>query len=203
MENISVFSCKQCGKCCFYEIPVTLSDINRIAKNINIADEVVFNENIQGEVSNKSGLFKITKKENSACFFLNNKDKCFIHKVKLNVCTFYTCLSAILDDILPWTISKVRPMHCRFTPCPLRTKNNTEFDCLSLGCGTVEEQFQHQTAMMFTRKYVSKNGSKYNKKEVKKALKDIDSLFPSHIKFMEFCKNISSFRYIDDTLTFC
>ena len=48
------------------------------------------------------------------------------------------------------TIKEVRPMHCRFTPCPHKTESDEVMGCLFLGSGRVEEQFRHQVALAMT-----------------------------------------------------
>lgn len=335
-------SCKQCGKCCHFEIPLTLLDIYHIAQYLYIEHKEVFKEYIQQESSHKSGLFKVSKRENSACIFLSRDKKCSVHEVKPLCCHFYLCTKDSAEDIIPWTVSctnlseqakiweqsiasmitreyikkngtlwneadyfksilsirdnvvtddkqkiklardktnspialiyncsecekrgkccketpitlddirriishlniswenffknkiassisiisgslllkrnesciffnqqkhctigKVRPMHCRFTPCPQKTSNNEMFDCLFLGSGTIENQFRHQVSLAVTREYASIYGPKYNKKGIKEKLKTIDLIISSQTNLDEFCKRISSYRYINDTL---
>lgn len=339
MKDNQQNSCKQCTKCCHFEIPITLLDIHRLAKHLCISDESVFKRNIQKGISEKSSLFKLAKKQDSSCIFLNKEGKCSIHKAKPNVCKLYMCslasndlpwtaycnelsdkavlweqkiatmisrqyikkngnkwndidyqkaLSNILgnivvsdhqkiklarcennnvlhmiydcskcnsmgecavetpvtiDDIdriitylkkkwddffknyikplpsssgtfllkrnkhciffnseLHCTISQVRPLHCRYTPCPKKTLSSSQFDCLYLGSGTIEEQFRHQVAIRITKDYISQYGTKYHKKGIKAARKSLIHITSGKIGFKEFCRQISPFRYVDDTL---
>ena len=98
------------------------------------------------------------------------------------------------------TIKKVRPMHCRFTPCPAKTDSREMAEALFLGSSTVEEQFRHQVAMAVTRQYVNECGVIYNKHAVKKLIKTMDHLVSEHSELEAFCKKIAPYRYVDDTL---
>ena len=98
------------------------------------------------------------------------------------------------------TIEEVRPMHCRFTPCPQRVKTAEMFDCFFLGSGTVEEQFRHQVALAITCQYVAECGTKYNQDIVRKLLKRIEHFASDHAELKAFCQKIAPYRYVDDTL---
>ena len=56
-------------------------------------------------------------------------------------------------------------------------------------------------AIAVTRQYVSDSGTAYRKHYVKEALETIDRLVNDQAKFEEFCRNIASYRYVDDTLS--
>ena len=332
--------CQMCGKCCSFEIPLTLLDMSRISKFLGLDEETAFNQYIQKDISKKSGLFKIRKREDSACIFLSSENRCTIQEAKPNVCAFYQCSTEINDDVLPWTstysekhgqakiweqsvatvvtrkyihnnhtnwnesdfekalnsirnnvvtkksqriklarneanepicmiydclackeagtyavetpitlddisritgslnmrwevffkdclseelssfgilklkrktqcvffnstthctIKRIRPMHCRFTPCPKKTSNNSQYDCFYLGSGTMEEQFRHQSAIVFTQEYTAKNGTQCDIQGIKKALDKMNEFLSDKDKYKEFSRNISSFRYIEDT----
>lgn len=336
-------SCKMCGECCHFEIPITLLDIHRMAQYLDMTDEKVFQEYIQGKVSLRSSLFMIRKNEKRACVFLTDENRCGIHAAKPKACVFYICtLNSSKGDLLPWTatcsdssmraelweqsiatmltkayinnngatwndadyykaiisiydnivvsdrqkiklarnkdgmplamiydcsrcekrgacaketpvtlddirritrhlgltwktffrekiasepsvstgglklrrdehciffhpekhctIEEVRPMHCRFTPCPRKTKSHDMWDPLFLGSETVEEQFRHQVALAVTRQYVAKCGVAYNKHVSKNLLGTIDHLASDNSELESFCKKIAPYRYVDDTL---
>jgi Fe-S-cluster containining protein len=341
-----VDSCKMCGRCCHFEIPITLLDIHRMAKLLNVSDSQAFQEYIQHQVSPHSSLYMIRKDAHGACIFLTQDNKCSIHEAKPRGCAFYLCTRSNIEggtDILPWTatctdppsrallweqaiaasltgayiknngaswneadyhkailsiydnviisdrqkiklsksesgkplamiydcsqcqrrgtcpietpvtlddirrivdylgitweqffrekldyhfstetggllklkrnghcvffgqeeactIEKVRPMHCRFTPCPLKTQTDEMMDCLFLGSGTVEEQFRHQVALAATRQYVSEYGTRYSREGIEKGLDTIDQMVSKHVGFDEFCRNIAHYRYVDDAL---
>jgi Fe-S-cluster containining protein len=338
----SEYSCKMCGNCCHFEIPMTLLDVHRIAKHLGEPDKKAFENYIQNRVSLHSSLFMIRKNIEGACVFLTEDKRCGIHQAKPKACRFYVCrpdssrkdlpwtaacgnpgsraelweqsvaammtkayikengaawndadyykailgiydnvvISAsqriklakdkegaplamiydctqcdkrgtcagetpvTLDDIrnigkclgLSWetlfrdkiadkpsvstgglklarnghcvffhpeshcTIKEVRPMHCRFTPCPQHTKNSEIMDCLYLGSGTVEEQFRHQVGMALTRQYVGECGVAFNEQVAKRFLEAIDNLASDLSEVERFCKKISPYRYVDDTL---
>jgi len=335
--------CDMCGKCCHYEIPVTLLDIHRIAKHLKTTDREAFEEYIDNSISPNSGLFKIQKQPNRACVFLGEANHCLIHEVKPRACRLYICKSDINDDVMPWTavctdperraelweqsvaammtkaytkencalwndadyhkaivgiydnvvisdsqkiklardnngtpismiydcnqcerqgacaretpvtlddlrrikrylrvgwnalfreklaseassdtgglklartdhcvffdsvnhckVEKVRPMHCRFTPCPQRTQNDSLMDCLFLGSGTVTQQFRHQVALAMTRQYVAECGIRYQKSALRRYLHEIDRLASKRTEVEKFCDKIAPYRYVDDTLT--
>jgi Fe-S-cluster containining protein len=333
-------ACKQCGQCCFQEIPITLMDIHRIANILQVKEEEIFNNKIQDGISSKSGVYKIVKREDEGCTFLNDKNLCAIHTDKPNACTIYYCFNDIKDkksrvtycncmndNATLWEqsvavaitreyisrngtrwveneyhnaikaikknitsnkhqkirlskdqnghaicqiydcteckskgnamvetiitiadlrriaaflntnikrlltgyidkkissagtyllkrdvqciffdsekhckIEEVKPMHCRFTPCPVRTKSAHEFDRLYLGSGTAEEQYRHQLAIMYTKAYIQEHGLNYSNGGIKKQLEKLDADINNEMKFKEFTNNIIEYRYVEDTV---
>ncbi len=335
-------SCKMCGKCCSYEIPVTLLDLHRIGKHLSIQPDVAFESYVQRTVSERSGLFMISKREDRACVFLGEDNRCTIHGVKPRACRFYFCGNEATSEGMPWTvtctsdearaelweqsvaamvtrayikdngstwneaayykailsiydniitsdtqrikmardpngepvciiydcstcdkqgacasetpvtlddirritqhaglswkaffqskldpepsvntgtfrlarsghcvffdpethctIARMRPMHCRFTPCPQKAQADDVFSCLYLGAGTVEDQFRHQVALTVTRAYVQEYGVAYNNNGVRDALQRIDRLVGDRSALDQFCQRLAPFRYVDDTL---
>lgn len=97
--------CIQCGQCCKYEIPITLYDINLLAKHLEISSQQAFKSYIQKDVSPLSGLFMIEKNEDRSCVFLNEKKQCSIHVAKPMVCAMFNCKKAKNHKVLPWTAS--------------------------------------------------------------------------------------------------
>jgi Fe-S-cluster containining protein len=335
-------ACKMCGKCCFFEIPITLLDIHRMAKYLGMAEKEVFEDYVQKKISHQCSLFMIRKNKEGACVFLTEHRKCSIHNTKPRACGFYKCTLDSNKEVLPWTatcshpaaraelweqsiaaavtkayikkngvtwndgdyekaisgicdniavndrqkikmaknkngaplvmiydcslcpergmwaketpitlddirritahcgltwkaffqekidsepskstgclklvrrghcvffhrerhctIKEVRPMHCRFTPCPKKTQTADMMDSLYLGSETVEEQFRHQVAMALTRQYVAEYGARYNKYAIKNHLKATDRLVSDRSELETFCKKIAPYRYVDDTL---
>lgn len=97
------YTCERCGKCCHYEIPLTILDIHRIADGLDIADRIAFHLIIQNDISSKSLLFKIRKKRDGACVFLDNNDECSIHDSRPRVCEFYFCELSDKEEMTSWT----------------------------------------------------------------------------------------------------
>ncbi len=335
-----IYHCRQCGSCCYQEIPVTLLDIHRIASHKGLKDEEAFRSYIQKNTSKKSGLFKIVKNLSDACIFLDESDSCSIHEIKPHGCNLYFCYSQLsnpsypadteaghrhraslwsqsvaagitkyyiekngtkwnkedyskaisniyanistnenqtvklgkrenghpicqiyncdechtrgrqaketivtLDDItriveylnttrknffldyiaeLPsdseilqlhrnitcvffsleehCLIQPVRPMHCRFTPCPAKVCDSGEFDCLYLGSGTIWEQFRHQAAIKVTKDYVQRYGVEYHPEGMIRSLDHLEKICKDTNMYLSFCKNIVSYRYFNDPL---
>jgi len=169
-----IYDCSQCEKrgACAKETPVTIDDARRITAHLGLAWKVFFREKIAPEPSVITGGFKLIR--NKHCIFFHPERHC--------------------------TIEEVRPMHCRFTPCPVKTGSDEMMDSLFLGSGTVEEQFRHQVALAMTRQYIAESGVRYNKHVIKKLLGRIDHLASNHSELGDFCKNIAPYRYVDDTL---
>ena len=332
--------CKQCGKCCSFEIPLTLLDIDRIVEHTGISLSDFFSNYIQKEKSEKSGLYKILKKNDGRCVFQDDHRKCSIHVAKPNICRFYNCNHSDDDKEMPWTlryskpddrvkiweqsvavqltknyinqygtgynknafeqalesikrniitkksqkiklgrnsnrepvciiydcsicsehgkkasetpvtltdivritrhvklnlpkffkekldtelstsgifklkrseqcifyhdkkhctVSEAKPLHCKFIPCLQKTNNSSEFDCYYLGSGTIQEQYEHQVALLFTKDYIQKNGIKYIKTEFNDSIKQIQDFLASEKNIDLFKESIISYRYIDDT----
>ncbi len=336
------YLCKLCGKCCSYEIPMTILDIHNMASHLGLTEKRVFEHYIQDQISCRSSLFMLGKNKQGVCLFVNEDKKCAIHQAKPKVCQLFFCSLNNDKDVFPWTatytdpnkraslweqsvavmmtkayinkngvswnhadfnkaieqisdktvvkrtqklklarnsegsilamlydctqceecgthagetpvtlddirriakflgidwpeffkkkiactlcnktaglklkrrehcvffnsenhclIKDIRPMHCRFTPCPSRTETNEMMDCLFLGSGTPEEQFRHQVAMSVTREYAAQCGVNCNEKIAEMLLDRMDRLLFDKAVFREFCLNLAPFRYVDDTL---
>jgi hypothetical protein len=94
-------------------------------------------------------------------------------------------------------VKTVKPFHCRFIPCPMRIRTSEMMDALYLESRTVEEQFPHQAV---TRDYVFRCGARYLKRDMEQSLAKIDKLTAGASELKGFCKQISRFRYVGDTL---
>ncbi|MBT4511053.1 MAG: hypothetical protein HOC20_02410 [Chloroflexi bacterium] len=156
------------------ETPITLDDIQFMVRNLGISWQVFFGEKIDPLPSTMTGGLKLIRDKH--CVFYEPDKRC--------------------------TIIELRPMHCRFTPCPKRVQTKEVITCLYLGSGTVEEQFRHQVALDVTRQYVREYGIKYDESAVSKSLQVIDRLVEDRVALEYFCNSIAPFRYVDDTLPF-
>ncbi len=151
---------------------MTLDDIRRISDHLGVTWGGFFKAYIATEPSVHSGGLKL-KREAHCVFFRPNA---------------------------PCVVETVKPFHCRFTPCPMRVRTPEMMDALYLGSGTVEEQFRHQAAMAVTRDYVFRCGARYLKRDMERSMAKIDKLTAGTSELKRFCKQISRFRYVDDTL---
>ncbi len=123
-------------------------DITRISKFVGLDEETAFRQYVQKDISKKSGLFKIRKREDSTCIFLSPENRCMIQEAKPNVCSFYQCSSEVKEDILPWT-STYSEEH---------------------GQAKIWEQ---SVASVITRKYIQKNCTNWDGNDFEKALNTI------------------------------
>lgn len=148
MNKKVIDKCSACGKCCSYEIPITILDIHRISKSLNLSDENTFKKIIQKDFSEKSGLFKIAKKKNRECVFLNKNNLCDIHDNKPRVCDFYFCGNKNNEDKMEWTSQ----------------------------CIDYEDKiklWEQSVASRLTLKYIEKNGSEWNETDFLHSLTSI------------------------------
>src|SRR6056297_4269147 len=141
--------CKQCGKCCHYEIPLTILDIHRIAQFLDESDQYIFEQYIQKDyISEKAGLFAIQKKENRACSFLDEQNRCTIHEAKPRTCEFFICSHLESKEEMPWT-----------------AEFNELFEQAKL--------WEQSIASMVTKAYIKKNNTKWNETDFYKSLLSI------------------------------
>jgi Fe-S-cluster containining protein len=175
MPMAMIYDCSECEKqgACAKETPVTLDDVRRISTHLGMTWKGFFKACIAPEASSVTGGLML--KRDRHCIFFESEKQCSVEKVK--------------------------PFHCRFTPCPNRIKTSEMMDALFLGSGTVEEQFRHQVAMATTRDYVYKCGAQYRKRDMELALKKMNKLTANGNELTRFCKQIVRFRYVDDTLS--
>lgn len=340
----STLKCKACGACCYYEIPLTILDIHRLANHLNRGDRETFERYIQPRLSQKSGLFMIAKKPDHSCVFLDENHQCSVHAFKPRTCEFFFCQNQELEAEMPWTalctgseqkqklweqsvasqvtrkyierngtewheqdfnksllsiydnivtshqeklklarignnqpvglvyncqqcqktgtcaretivtipdmeriikhlnlswqqlfdwkldkhisevagtfklyrethciffnadqqcsIEPIKPMHCRFTPCPKKVKDEQLYDAFYLGAGSIEEQFQHQVALAVTNEYTQTYGNRCKPEQFEEKLEKYRYYVSKRTGFQEFCKRIANYRYVDDTLIY-
>jgi len=168
-----LYNCRDCAQRgqCAAETPVTLLDINRIVTTTSYDWPDIFSQKLQKQPSNYQKIFKL--KRDSQCVFFNARKK--------------GC-----------TIESVKPYHCRFTPCPLKTKDRNEFLSYLRGEGSVTDQFIHQQAMQVTRSYIGQYGIHYYPEPVEAALAEIEASIQNETKLLKFCDKIDDARFIKD-----
>ena len=141
-------SCKMCGECCHFEIPITLLDIHRMAKYLDMADKEVFDQYIQHRIGSRSSLFMIRKNEQKACLFLSDDNRCAIHTAKPKACRFYACTHNPRKDVLPWTATCTDPAERA-------------------------ELWEQSVAVIMTKAYMEKNRATWNDADYYKAISGI------------------------------
>lgn len=169
-----LYNCENCDQrgVCASETIITIDDIHRICAQYNIDPKIFFKKYIDDDKSS-TGSFKLKRDKH-----------CILYDIERQECK----------------VGEVKPFHCRFRPCPNRTKNSEMMDALFLGSGTVKEQFRHQVALAITREYIATHQTNYQKNRFSESLSEIDSVAKNPIKMKEFLQSISRFRYVDDTL---
>ncbi len=140
--------CDRCGKCCYFEIPLTILDIHRIAQYLGINDQKAFESYVSSDISQKSGLFTISKNQDRSCIFLGNDKFCTIHKGKPSACKFYICSHGDKKDSIPWT-----------------AEYSDLFEQAKL--------WEQSIASMITKAYIKKNGPVWNEADFMKSLLSI------------------------------
>ncbi len=148
--------CRQCGRCCTFEIPLTLLDLHRIAKFQNQQEEEVFSRCVQkGHISKKAMLLTIQKRADRSCIFLDRNGKCSIHPAKPRACEVYYC-----DEQRGGAEEASRQ-----SPDGL--------------CPRTAILWEHSIAALFTRVYVRKNGTSWNVRDYHKAIRNITAHIPT------------------------
>ncbi|MDY6865541.1 MAG: YkgJ family cysteine cluster protein [Halobacteriota archaeon] len=142
-------SCKNCGRCCHYVVPATLHDIYRIARFMNISDKDVFDEYIEGTISKEHTLFKIKRRENTACAFLTDENFCSIHPAKPRTCKFFVCNPPKEDE----------PKSCWLGSC---THSKPNFELL-----------EFSIAIELTKAFIIRNKGGWNEAEYSSAIYDL------------------------------
>jgi len=91
-----------CGKCCYQDIPLTVSDVHRIALGLAITDGEAFCLCVAEQAAPKAGTFSLRKRADRACCFLGEDKKCSIYAFKPEVCSFYPCPEILKTDAALW-----------------------------------------------------------------------------------------------------
>ena len=133
-------SCEQCGRCCYFEIPITLLDVHRAATHLGISDEDAFARCIQDRVSTTSSLYMVRKTDEGACIFLTDDALCAIHDAKPGGCALYSCAGSPNKGntgTMPWAVTCASPE-------------------------TRSVMWEQSVAAALTRAYIRKNGTAWN-----------------------------------------
>ena len=172
--KILIYDCSKCKNrgMCADKTPITLDDIRRIVEYLNISWEDFFRDKVAPEPIEYRGL---GMKRLTHCVFFKEGPFC--------------------------SIDSVKPMHCRFTPCPIRVQSDEEYESYYLASGMIEQQFRHHVALAFTRDYVQEHGVAYDQAAVDKYLRKIDAFYEDIREFAMFCERISCYRNGEDTRT--
>ena len=168
-----VYDCSRCNKrgTQAKETPVTVNDIRRIADFLDLSHDLFFKQYIAEHPSYLTGGLKLKRKAH--CVFFDPEHHC--------------------------RVKSVRPLHCRFTPCPKQTKNPADASSLFLGTGSMADQLRHQVALTVTREYTARWGTAYHKTPFQQALQQFSGLVRDKSVRHQLCGQIAPFRYIDDT----
>jgi len=126
--------CRRCAKCCYPKIPLTISDLERIAKHFKIHPKQAIKRYVSPSNSKTSNLFNLKKKTNKSCIFLTKQSICSIHRARPATCRFYTC-----------------------------DKSQQDIDMSSESDRNQKRLWQHSQSAGFTKKYVKKHGSCWSK----------------------------------------
>jgi len=170
-----LYDCSECKKRgqCAQSTPITLDDIKRISEFLDISQEEFFNNYISSEKCVATGGLKLERKEH-CILFDHIEQQCSVEEVK--------------------------PLHCRFTTCPVRTGDSEVREALYLGSGTIQGQFRHQVSLQITREYVARHGVNYISRITEHFQNQLDRILEDPENMQEFMNNIKKYRYIDDTL---
>ncbi|MBN2344708.1 MAG: YkgJ family cysteine cluster protein [Deltaproteobacteria bacterium] len=164
-----VYDCSTCahrGKAAG-ETLITLSDVIRISRALPCSHKDFFTRYIDKQpAKTPGGVLQLRRSQH--CIFFDETTHC--------------------------RIDAVRPMHCRFTPCPMNTNPVREYHCLYLGAGTLDEQFAHQVALDVTRTYVRTHGTSYNRSAFRQAVVHIKKVTSNNREKERFKQSIAPYR---------
>ena len=170
-----LYDCSQCKErpMCCKEAPVTLDDVVRLSGQLNLSVDAFFARHVGPEPS--------TLAQGLLALKAPNENRCPFRRAASNSCE----------------IEHIRPMQCRFVPCPLLVGETETAERFFLGAGTVEEQFRHQCATAVTRRYVAQYGAAYRPQGVEQMLHVLDRLASDQTQFACFCEELAPYRRID------
>ncbi len=87
----SPVACRVCGKCCRYEVPITLRDVRRVSEHLGISPAAFFDRYVKGDLSARTSLFVLAKGDDGQCVFQDARGVCTIHAAKPHVCGLFLC----------------------------------------------------------------------------------------------------------------
>lgn len=153
--------CRKCGKCCHFEISVTLLDIHRIAIQRGQADRQVFEDVVDSEKTAQSRLLVMRRRSDGACVFLQPDNLCSVEAAKPIACRFYNCRYGEASDIIPWTAFEDTP-------------------------ASQVQLWGHTFAAAITSAYLRKNGPRWHRADYRRA---IDSIYHNTLPDQPFVQD--------------
>lgn len=145
------YACRQCGQCCYQDIPLTLYDIHRIAGYLDKKDQDIFKGCVAPDhVSRVSGVFVMRKKKNGSCIYLGEDNRCTVYEARPRVCSFFPCRELSKVDREAW-----RELYLKSAP--------------------YEIFWEHAISTNLTHHYIASAGLEWNEAEYFRALSGIQN----------------------------
>jgi len=91
-------SCLICGKCCTYEIPLTIKDINNISIALTLNPKIIMSKYLKANLSSTTDLYLLRKNDFSKCVFIEKNNYCKINELKPEICKEFLCLKILLKN---------------------------------------------------------------------------------------------------------
>jgi len=108
MPSERMSPCRSCGNCCHLETPLTLADIDRLARASDLPFHTFFQRFVDEEPAAESGLFRLCKRESGECSLLFDR-LCRVYENRPMACRFYLCHLFGKQKTMPWRVSNVMP----------------------------------------------------------------------------------------------
>ncbi|MHC4943064.1 MAG: YkgJ family cysteine cluster protein [Planctomycetota bacterium] len=143
------FICQKTGRCCYTVIPITLPDLHRIAKQLDLREERSFCDFAHRSVLTRSGLLMLRKKDDQGCLFMDENNLCTIHAFKPKICHFYQCGTNARENFMALLHDGINP------------DNRVQ-------------AWEHLVATALTKAYLEINGTRWNERDYRKALRRYD-----------------------------
>lgn len=83
------------GRCCHFDIPLELDDIERIARHLRKPSSEVVRQYVQPPSESSVPLLLAKKADSQACVFLTDARGCGIYTGRPTVCRSYLCAPAL------------------------------------------------------------------------------------------------------------
>lgn len=83
------------GRCCHFDIPLDLDDIERIAKHLRQPSSEIFQKYVREGTDGPSPLLLAKKPDSQVCVFLTDGRACGIYLGRPTVCRSYLCAPAL------------------------------------------------------------------------------------------------------------
>jgi Fe-S-cluster containining protein len=143
------FVCRKTGICCHIDIPVTLPDLHRISRNLELPPEIAFRDFVHQSALIRSGLFMLKKRDDRACPFLGDDNLCTIHAFKPKICAFFQCGTTTKDNFMALLHNEADP-------------------------DSRKQALRHLVATALTRAYLEANGMRWNELDYRVVMKHYD-----------------------------